>query len=170
MRRRRTFGWIIVIVGVVGLLVSILHDYHINIGPFEIIYKLFDWFSISALIELLIVSFSSVIQFISNYFWTLLLISLGMAILFGAKRQEQYDHDLTFDFDSEERYKRLHHSLCRNLDDMKLAGVCSGVARKFELDPTIIRIIVLFLGFMSGGIVLFIYLLLSFLLPGEHLG
>ena len=170
MRGRRTFGWIIIFIGAIGLLVSVLHDYHIDIGPFSVIYDMFDWFSISALIELLVVSFSSVIAFISNYFWTLLLISLGMAILFGAKRQEQYDYDLTFDYESEERHQRLHHSLCRNLDDMKLAGVCSGLGRKFELDPTIIRIIVLFLGFMSGGIVLFIYLLLAFLLPGEHLG
>lgn len=170
MRGRRTFGWIVVLVGALGLLISILHDYHFNIGPFMIIYKFFDWFSISALIELLLESFGAVLKFISNYFWALVLICLGMAIIFGAKRQEQYDYDLNFDYDSDERHKRLHHVLCRNLDDMKLAGVCAGIARKFELDPTIIRILALFLLFMSWGTVLFIYLLLAFLLPGEHLG
>lgn len=170
MRRRRTFGWVIILVGLFGLLISILHDYHINIGPFRVIYEFFDWFSISALIELLFLSFGAVVEFIARYFWALVLISLGIAIIFGAKRQEQYDYDLSFDYESDERSRRLKHSLCRNLDDMKLAGVCSGISRKFELDPTIIRIIVMFLGLSSGGTVLFIYLLLAFLLPGEHLG
>lgn len=170
MKRRRTFGWVIILIGLFSLLISILHDYHINIGPFRVFYEFFDWFSISALFELLLVSFGAVVEFITRYFWTLILISLGMAILFGAKRQEQYDYDLNFDYESEERRRRLKHSLCRNLDDMRLAGVCSGIARKFEVDPTIIRIIVMFLGLSSGGTVLFIYLLLAFLLPGEHLG
>lgn len=60
--------------------------------------------------------------------------------------------------------------ICRNLDDMKLAGVCSGIAHLFQVDATIVRIIVLFCGFSSGGTLLFVYILLALLLPGEHLG
>ena len=170
MRGKRIFGWTILLIGAFSLLISILHDYNINIGPFSLIYDFMEWFSISALIELLILSFHSVLNFISRYFVALVCICLGMALLFGAKRQEQYDYDLSMDDNLEERKRRLKHSMCRNIDDMKLAGVCSGIARKFQLDPTIIRIFVLFLGFTSGGIVLFIYILLAFLLPGEHLG
>ena len=170
MKKRRLFGWIILLIGAFSLVISVLHDYHVDIGPLSIIYDFFEWFSISAMIDLLITSFHFVINFISRYFWAIFFICVGIALLFGAKRQEQYDYDLSMDDNLEERKIRLRHSLCRNLDDMKLAGVCSGLARKFQLDPTIIRIIVLFLGFTSGGVVLFIYILLAFLLPGVHLG
>lgn len=170
MRKKRIFGWTIIGIGVLGLIISILHEYNINIGPFEAIYHVLDWFTLSAFMDLIWLSFSFVFNFISRHFWMLIMICLGVALVFGAKRQEQYDHDLQFDYNTQERHDRLHHTLCRNLDDMKLAGVCSGLARKFEIDPTIIRIFVLFMALSSFGTVFLVYLLLAFLLPGEHLG
>lgn len=164
MRKRQTFGWILMILGVFILFVSILGDHHIHLGPLEYVYRLFDWFSIGAFFELVFKSFRSILQFISQYFWCLLLILLGLALIYGAKRQKDYDEQTVYGAPD---YKKI---LCRNLDDMKLAGVCSGLAERFQVDPTIVRIIVLFLGLTTGGWLLVLYLVLALLLPGEHLG
>ena len=69
-------------------------------------------------------------------------------------------------------YKKEKSSfrLSRNLDDIKISGVCSGLAHLIDVDTTIIRIAVLFLGLAGGGNIFLIYILLAFLLPGEHLG
>lgn len=60
--------------------------------------------------------------------------------------------------------------LSRNLDDMKLAGVCSGIAYKLGIDSTIVRIIILFLEISTEGSLFLVYLLLALILPKEHLG
>lgn len=50
--------------------------------------------------------------------------------------------------------------------DKKLAGVCGGIAKYFDIDPLIVRIIWLVLIFCCGvGVVA--YLLCWFLLPKE---
>lgn len=49
--------------------------------------------------------------------------------------------------------------LYRNPDDKKIAGVCSGIAAYFEIDPTIIRLIFVIL-FISGGSGVLAYIIL----------
>jgi phage shock protein C len=56
-------------------------------------------------------------------------------------------------------YKRLY----RNPDQATLGGVCSGIAHYFNIDPIIIRILFVLLGFFAGGIV--IYIILWIVLP-----
>jgi len=52
-------------------------------------------------------------------------------------------------------YKRL----LRSLTDRKIAGICGGLGDYFNIDPTVIRVLFLFLMlFGGGGIVLYIIL------------
>ena len=60
----------------------------------------------------------------------------------------------------------MEKKLTRSLADAKLAGVCSGIAKYFNLDPTIVRIIWLVLA-VCYGVGIIAYLICWFLLPKE---
>ena len=59
--------------------------------------------------------------------------------------------------------KRLY----RNTADKKIAGVCSGIANYFEVDPTLIRIAWL-IGFFCWGTGLLAYFLAMAIMPAEY--
>ena len=59
-------------------------------------------------------------------------------------------------------YKRLYRSRA----DRKIAGVCGGLAKYLDIDPTVVRIIFLVLLFMVGGGLL-IYLIILICAPEE---
>jgi phage shock protein C len=61
--------------------------------------------------------------------------------------------------------KRLY----RSRDDQMICGVCSGFARYFNIDPTIIRILFLIALFTWGSGVL-IYIICSIVIPLEPIG
>ena len=46
--------------------------------------------------------------------------------------------------------------LYRNKTDSKIAGICSGIADYFEIDPVIIRLLFLLGLFMGGGLIVYI--------------
>ena len=46
--------------------------------------------------------------------------------------------------------------LYRNKTDSKIAGICSGIADYFEIDPVIIRLIFLLGFFLGGGLIVYI--------------
>ena len=54
--------------------------------------------------------------------------------------------------------------LVRSRTDKKIAGVCSGLADYFELDPTVIRLVWVLL-FLLGGTGLLAYIILWIVLP-----
>lgn len=60
-------------------------------------------------------------------------------------------------------YKRLH----RSQDERMVAGVCGGIADYLNIDPTIVRLIFVALGFTSIGTWLLIYLVLAIIMPEE---
>ena len=93
MRKRQVFGWLIFLVGVIVLTFSVLYDHHVDLGPFQSIYDMADWISISAFFDLLWDSFGSVVRFISHYFWCLLLILFGLALIFGARKQKKFEEE-----------------------------------------------------------------------------
>ncbi|NOZ08742.1 MAG: PspC domain-containing protein [FCB group bacterium] len=57
----------------------------------------------------------------------------------------------------------------RNLDDKRIAGVCSGIAEYFDIDPVLIRIIFLFALF-AGGTGVLVYLICWFIIPPKVSG
>lgn len=60
----------------------------------------------------------------------------------------------------------MEKKLTRSLADAKLAGVCSGIAKYFNLDPTIVRIIWLVL-VIACGIGVLAYLICWLVMPKE---
>ncbi len=52
----------------------------------------------------------------------------------------------------------------RSRDEKMIAGVCGGIAEYLGVDPTVVRILFVFLLFL-GGNGLFLYLILMFLMP-----
>ena len=54
--------------------------------------------------------------------------------------------------------------LYRSNTDRKLCGVCGGLAEYFDIDPTIIRLIFVFLTLFGGGGLL-IYLICALVVP-----
>ena len=57
-------------------------------------------------------------------------------------------------------------TLYRPRDDRMIAGVCSGIARRFNIDPTIVRIAFVASLFLPGPQIL-IYLVAWLLMPDE---
>ena len=57
---------------------------------------------------------------------------------------------------------RREHQLYRDTDDQKLGGVCSGLARYFDLDPLLVRVGFVVAILLSGASIL-AYLLLWWL-------
>lgn len=59
-----------------------------------------------------------------------------------------------------------HPPLQRTAVDRKFLGVCGGVARRWDLDPSLVRLVALSLLGMSAGVVLVAYLVAAAVLPG----
>ena len=58
--------------------------------------------------------------------------------------------------------KRLY----RSNNDVMLGGVAAGLAEYFELDPTLVRVLIVLLAFMTGGVpVVPIYVVLWVVMP-----
>jgi phage shock protein PspC (stress-responsive transcriptional regulator) len=56
--------------------------------------------------------------------------------------------------------------LRRTVADRKLLGVCGGLARRFDLDPSVVRLLVLALATVSLGLVAVAYLVAAIFIPG----
>ncbi|MBU2668730.1 PspC domain-containing protein [Actinoplanes bogorensis] len=60
-------------------------------------------------------------------------------------------------------YKQLR----RPLDDRLAAGVCSGVARYFGIDPVLVRVAFALLAVITAGAALIAYPIMWFVMPEE---
>jgi phage shock protein PspC (stress-responsive transcriptional regulator) len=56
--------------------------------------------------------------------------------------------------------------LYRSKDERMIWGICGGLAKHFDIDPTIVRVIAVAALFFGGGGIL-IYIILRFLIPLE---
>lgn len=61
--------------------------------------------------------------------------------------------------------KRLY----RSRDDQILGGVCAGIARYFDVDPTLVRLIFI-AAFLAGGAGLLAYIVAWIIVPEEPVG
>jgi len=57
--------------------------------------------------------------------------------------------------------------LTRSSDQKMLFGVCGGLAEYFGLDPTLIRLIFVFLAIIMVGSPLLIYIILALVMPNR---
>ncbi len=55
--------------------------------------------------------------------------------------------------------------LMRDLDQRMIGGVCAGIARRYDWDPTLVRVAVVLAAVISGGIVLVAYLAAWVVMP-----
>lgn len=60
---------------------------------------------------------------------------------------------------------KLQKKLARSKRDRKIAGVCAGIADYFDIDPTLVRIVFIFLGVPGGAPGILIYLALWLIMP-----
>jgi phage shock protein C len=58
--------------------------------------------------------------------------------------------------------------LSRPIRDKKIAGVCAGFARYFDVDPTLMRILWLAGFVLSGGLLLLVYIAAWILMPKDE--
>lgn len=54
--------------------------------------------------------------------------------------------------------------LYRSSTDQKIAGVCAGLAEYFRIDPTLVRLVFVFLA-LAGGPGLLIYIIMWIVMP-----
>lgn len=59
--------------------------------------------------------------------------------------------------------KRLY----RSGSDRKLAGIAGGIAEYFNIDPTLIRLLLVAGIFLTSGALIFIYIISIFIIPNE---
>jgi len=65
---------------------------------------------------------------------------------------------------SEETMKRLY----RSRTNRKIAGVCAGIAEYLEIDPTIVRLVTIIVGLVTGILpFLFSYLIAWWIVPEQ---
>lgn len=62
-------------------------------------------------------------------------------------------------------YKRLY----RSRDERMISGVCGGIAKYFNVDPTLIRLLFVIFAF-AGGPGLIAYIVLAIIVPEEPAG
>ncbi|AEI46156.1 PspC domain-containing protein [Paenibacillus mucilaginosus] len=55
----------------------------------------------------------------------------------------------------------------RSVSDKKLTGLCGGLAQYLNLDPTLLRVLVVILTFASSGSLILFYFLAALMVPKE---
>lgn len=60
----------------------------------------------------------------------------------------------------------MKKKLYKDRSDQKLCGVCSGLAKYFNLDPTVVRLVMVLLSLSGGSGVLF-YIICALVIPDE---
>jgi len=101
------------------------------------------------------------------FVWAALLISGGLYLIFGYRSQPEEETE------SEEPETRAEpkvaHRLFRSREDRMLAGVCGGIGREFNIDPSLVRLAWVILTMLSGGVGIIIYIVAIFVMPEEPL-
>lgn len=138
--RRRFFGVMLILIGVLILMANIGWIWD------------FGWWSFSWKILL-----------------PILVIVLGIFLIYTQEsRKIGVKENVEFQTGGEMNNKKIKE-LRRSRTDRKLFGVCAGIAKYFELDVTLIRVIFVFAGLLSFGWVLLIYIILGIVMPEEKI-
>ncbi|MBF0787180.1 MULTISPECIES: PspC domain-containing protein [unclassified Streptococcus] len=61
----------------------------------------------------------------------------------------------------------MQKRLMRDMKDVKIAGVCSGIAKYFSIDPTVVRVIWVLLTFAYGFCII-LYLICWWVMPIDN--
>lgn len=55
--------------------------------------------------------------------------------------------------------------LTKSNTDIKIAGVCGGIAEYFDVDPTLVRVLYLVFSFIGSGAPVLLYFILALVIP-----
>ena len=61
------------------------------------------------------------------------------------------------------QYKKLY----RSRDERMIAGICGGLGKYFDIDPTLMRLIFVFGALVTGSGLFWVYLIMMILVPEE---
>lgn len=92
-------------------------------------------------------------------FWPLVFIFFGVYLLSSRTSISEKARDV--------RNWAERRRLSKSSQDKQLFGVCGGIARHLNIDPTIIRLIFAVGAFVSFGFGLFLYIILALILPND---
>jgi len=100
----------------------------------------------------------------------ILLIILGLVLMYTHTREKPSPSAAVQGMTSESgtsQASTMRKELRRSPTERKLFGVCGGLGQYFNIDPTIVRIVFVFIVLASFGWGLLIYILLAILMPEE---
>ena len=60
----------------------------------------------------------------------------------------------------------MERKLYRSRTDRKIWGVCGGLAKYFDIDPTIVRVVAV-ASLFAGSLVFWIYIIMAVVVPNE---
>jgi phage shock protein PspC (stress-responsive transcriptional regulator) len=63
----------------------------------------------------------------------------------------------------------MTRTLYRSRTDRMVFGVCGGLAEYFDLDPTVVRLLAVVAAWLSGGVVVLVYIVMGLVVPEEPL-
>ncbi len=97
--------------------------------------------------------------------WAVFLIGLGIVLIFSQSRTKQLPEEEIDVETPEEDSPRV--SIYRSRTDRMIAGVCGGLARYFNVDSSIIRLLWVLATLASIGLGVLVYIILIFVFPEE---
>ena len=57
---------------------------------------------------------------------------------------------------------------CRTVDNRMVCGVCGGIGKYFNVDPTLVRLIWVLASFVGAGSGLLVYIIAAIIIPEEY--
>jgi phage shock protein C len=92
-------------------------------------------------------------------FWPLLIIGIGVFfIVSGTTLREAVDGV---------RHRAASSKLRKSRTDKMIFGVCGGLGRAFDIDPTVVRVLWVVGALFSGGIIFLLYIVMAVIMPFE---
>jgi len=102
------------------------------------------------------------------FIWAGLLIAGGLYLIFGY-RGRSVDAPESATAETPQETSEPSHRLLRSRQERMLAGVCGGIAREFDIDPSLVRLGWVILTLLSGGVGIILYIVAIFVMPEEPL-
>lgn len=94
-----------------------------------------------------------------------MLIAIGAVLVFSHFRERVRPAETG---DENTDRSSVRRRLYRSIRDRKIFGVCGGLGEYFEIDPTIVRLVFVFVTLYSFGFGILAYIILAIVTPEEH--